>query len=338
MLSNSAFVTVGESRKTVDAMAAHTHPRGEYSILRECFSKTVAQIETPHPPGTFAGDFRFAVKAQFATWHTDNVYLGEEFPGIQFLALEAIRPKERRRIVMLIHNVSSLKRVLPLTALRLGRLVDHFLCLSERSRAELRSRYGVSDSRITVVNSRVDTDFFRPDPSVQIERMVSSAGAINRDFDTLIEAVVPLGVTTKIAADTAWRYSAKTERRRTLPESVEMRSWGTYLNLRALYARSAVVVVPLHREMLSGVTVALEAMAMGRPVILTRNPYVEDFIADGETGFFVPAHDAGALRARISELLEDPHRAVEMGARARKWVEEHFSLERYVSRILSAWG
>ena len=113
----------------------------------------------------------------------------------------------------------------------------------------------------------------------------------------------------KIAADTIWRYSVANKGKTQsamLPPNVEMRSWGTYANLRQLYAESRVVVVPLARPIISGITVALEGMAMGKPVILTRNPYVEGFIEDGVTGFHVEPGNPAALRERIRWLLDHP--------------------------------
>jgi glycosyltransferase involved in cell wall biosynthesis len=117
-----------------------------------------------------------------------------------------------------------------------------------------------------------------------------------------------------------------------------MRSWGTYEKLRELYATSAVVVVPLAKPMLSGVTVALEAMAMGRPTILSRNAYVEDFVRDGENGLLVPPGDPDILGKKIRYLLDHPEQAAQLGKRAREWVLEHFTVEAYVNKILSVWN
>ena len=89
--------------------------------------------------------------------------------------------------------------------------------------------------------------------------------------------------------------------------------------------------------MLSGVTVVLEAMAMGRPVIVSHNVYIEDFVRDGENAVFVPAGDPEALRKQIRYLLDHPDDAARMGQRAREWVLDGFSVEAYVSRILSVW-
>ena len=261
MLDNSAFITVGEPAQTLEAARAGRAPKAEYaSFLEERhFSQVLAMVDRGMNPGSTASLVRFALSANWATWDRETIYLGEEYPGIQYLAVHAAL-RRRKRIGMLVHNVASMKRRLALGTLRLGRLVNHFFCLSSHSRRELEEQYGVPRARITVVGSRVDTAFFRPDAAAPQQRQVCSAGAINRDYGMLIEAAGPLGVPLKIAADTQWRYSAKAITRE-VPPFVEMRSWGNYVNLRALYAESAVVVVPLERAMMSGVTVALEGMA-----------------------------------------------------------------------------
>jgi glycosyltransferase involved in cell wall biosynthesis len=337
MISNSAFITVGEPKAVLDEVAAGRAPGAEYAVLRSgYFSRVEAMVDTalnPRRRGSFSA---FALMAYRRTWHEENIYLGEEFPGIQYLAVHAAL-RRRKRIAMLIHNVTSLRRRLPLVTLRLSRLLDHVLCLSQQSQREVESIYGIDRSRITVIGSRVDTEFFKPDPAVPVEEIVSSAGVVNRDYRTLVEAMRPLGVSTKIAADTAWRYSAGAPIIGALPPFVEMRSWGSYANLRSLYARSAVVVVPLQRPMLSGVTVVLEAMAMGKPVVLTHSPHVDDFLRDREHGFFVPAGDESALREKIRYLLDHPAEAARMGARGREWVLERFTVPQYVARILSVW-
>lgn len=337
MIPSSAFVTVGESASNMAAVEAGRSPGAEFAVLRtNHFSKVIAMVNTHIPPGARAANLRFAALAHQGSWDARNIYLGEEFPGIEYLALQAAlrRPK---RIAMLVHNTASLRRRLPLSTLGLKGLVDHWLCLSQLSKQELESRYNVPSDAITVVGSRVDTKFFTPDPSAKIEAQVCSAGAINRDYDTLIKAAEPLGVPLKIAADTAWRYSAGSGTPKDVPAFVEMRSWGTYVKLRELYATSAVTVVPLEKPMLSGVTVALEAMAMARPVIVTRNGYIEDFFRDGENCLLVPAGDVDTLRQKLRHLLDNPAEGERLGKRAREWVLERFTVDQYVNKIMSVW-
>lgn len=338
MIPDSAFITIGETTRSLEEVAARRRPGAEYAVLSKGhFSKVLAMVDTPIRPDSVGGMLRFAAYAHRHSFSARSIYLGEEFPGIEYLALQAVL-RRRKRIAMLIHNVVSLRRRLPLATLRLGHLLDHVLCLSDRSKQELERDYGFDSSRITVIGSRVDTDFFTPDPTAVVERQVCSAGAINRDYDTLIAAMQPLNIPTKIAADTAWRYSAGVTEQRELPSFVEMRSWGTYVKLRELYATSAIVVVPLSKSMLSGVTVALEAMAMGKPVILTRNPYVESFMTHGETGYFVPPGDPEAIRSLVRRLLDDPSEAERVGARAREAVLSRFTVAHYVDKILSVWS
>lgn len=64
-------------------------------------------------------------------------------------------------------------------------------------------------------------------------------------------------------------------------------------------------------------TVAMEAMAMSRPVIAARSGGLPDIVAHGETGLVVPPGDAGALRDAIARLLTDPALAGRMGAAGR---------------------
>ncbi|MFL5345507.1 MAG: glycosyltransferase family 4 protein [Hyalangium sp.] len=339
MLQDSAYIGVGEPAKRVNDALAKKGPMGEFAAMNlGVFSQVVSMAQRGMNPASNADCARFALEAWRETREARNILLAEEFPGIQFLAVDALLSRRKRRIVMLLHNVASKKRWLALSKLRLARRVDHFLCLSPHSQRILVEEYGFPSERVSVIYSRVDTDYFRPQPEQPTKRQVCAAGAVNRDYDSLIRAAMDLDAEVKIAADTVWRYSVagkEHEQARALPPNVEMRSWGTYANLRQLYAESRVVVVPLARPIISGITVALEGMAMGKPVILTRNPYVEGFLEDGVTGFHVEPGNPAQLRERIRWLLENPQQAEAMGRRGREKAERDFSVGRYVERILA---
>jgi glycosyltransferase involved in cell wall biosynthesis len=60
-------------------------------------------------------------------------------------------------------------------------------------------------------------------------------------------------------------------------------------------------------------TVAMEAMASGRPVIASRIGGLSDIVADGETGYLIDPGDAAALREGIARLLEDRDLRLKMG-------------------------
>ncbi len=67
-------------------------------------------------------------------------------------------------------------------------------------------------------------------------------------------------------------------------------------------------------------TVAMEAMAAGKPVIASRIGGLPEIVADGDTGILVPPDDAGALRAAMARLIADPALAAAMGSVGRERV------------------
>ena len=89
----------------------------------------------------------------------------------------------------------------------------------------------------------------------------------------------------------------------------------------------------------SGLTVVLEAMASGRPVVVTANPGVADYVDHGETGLLVLAGDVDAFAGATEELLADDDRRIEMGRLAAARVRERFTTEvmaDHLARMLRA--
>jgi glycosyltransferase involved in cell wall biosynthesis len=66
----------------------------------------------------------------------------------------------------------------------------------------------------------------------------------------------------------------------------------------------------------------LEAMALGKPVVGTRGASFEEMIRDGETGFLVPAGDAGALADTLCSAWREP-RLDEIGRAAAAAVQAY---------------
>jgi glycosyltransferase involved in cell wall biosynthesis len=80
-----------------------------------------------------------------------------------------------------------------------------------------------------------------------------------------------------------------------------------------------------------GLSIAtIEAMAAGRPVVVTRSGGPQEIVQDGKTGFLVPPADPETLAARVCEILLHPELGARLGAAAGKDVEERFALSRMV--------
>jgi glycosyltransferase involved in cell wall biosynthesis len=68
----------------------------------------------------------------------------------------------------------------------------------------------------------------------------------------------------------------------------------------------------------------LEAMASGLPVVATDVGGVSELVADGETGFVVPARDPTAFAAPLARLCSDAGLRQRLGDAARRRAQDRF--------------
>jgi glycosyltransferase involved in cell wall biosynthesis len=191
--------------------------------------------------------------------------------------------------------------------------------------------WGVPADRVRHIPFGVDTDFFRPGPAEAEPGLVVSAGNDrHRDHAQLVRAVA------KARGEVP---EARLELATRLPVDLPAELGAVHPGLdeaavARLYRRAGVVALAttpnLHG---SGMTVALEAMAVGRPVVVPDTPGLLEYVADGETGLTYPVGDEAALTARITELLRDPDRAAELGRAGRRRVESMFTTELQARRL-----
>jgi glycogen synthase len=84
--------------------------------------------------------------------------------------------------------------------------------------------------------------------------------------------------------------------------------------------------------------VALEAMAMRRPVIGTRVCGIDEAVIDGQTGWLVAADDPAALADSIVGLLNDPESAERFGLAGRRRYEAAFTASRMIDGTRAAYA
>jgi D-inositol-3-phosphate glycosyltransferase len=87
------------------------------------------------------------------------------------------------------------------------------------------------------------------------------------------------------------------------------------------YAAAEMVVMPSHYESFG--MVALEAMAMGTPVIASEVGGLAYVVRDGYNGFLVPRRDAEALAQRIADLLNDQPLRQHMSRNATHYARDY---------------
>lgn len=71
--------------------------------------------------------------------------------------------------------------------------------------------------------------------------------------------------------------------------------------------------------------VALEAMALGVPVLATDVGGNREILKQGVTGWLVAPGDPVALAQAVADVLREPNKRVQVAARAKTWVAEHRS-------------
>lgn len=188
----------------------------------------------------------------------------------------------------------------------------------------LHSEWGVPRARLHYLPVGIDTDFYSLQPQPDYDTpVVASAGEDRyRDHALLVEAVARLQ-----PAHPAIRLELATDLPVNLPEQLGTLYRGRMDGkMRDLYRRASVVGIALKPTYTgSGLTVALEAMASGRPVVMTGNPGIDAYVEHGVTGLLVPPGDVDAFAAAIGELLSDPVRCAEMGAAAVEKARREFT-------------
>jgi glycosyltransferase involved in cell wall biosynthesis len=253
------------------------------------------------------------------------------------LALAAVARRDPRPVSIITHGsfFASKRFAWVMRALRRRSSVS-FIPLSHSIGQRLREQFGVPAYRVTPAGYATDTRFFRPRPQCTDPRLVVGVGTANRDYQLLADAVLELDANIEIAADSAWyRSNVAVEAAESEAHRLRLGSYD-YCALRDLYARAAVVAVPMHRGLHAcGYSAIAEAMAMGKPVVATRTDCPSDFIEHGVSGFYVPPGDVAAMRNRVAQLLGEPALAARMGAAAAERMQR-FGVEGYAARIASA--
>jgi glycosyltransferase involved in cell wall biosynthesis len=147
----------------------------------------------------------------------------------------------------------------------------------------------------------------------------------DRDWRTLIEAF----------GNNA-RYEVRLATRRRIPASlrapnVEIASASGIVKQRELYAWADVIIVPLrHNSHVSGLTVTLEAAAVGKPMVVTDVGGLKAYFS-ANAASYVPPFDPQALRGAVERLAAAPEEALRQARTAaaellsRDFTTQHFA-------------
>ena len=348
------LATVESAEKTRESVRRREGPRREYLELADLFGADVIDSSAMRDHPTARWLARFTVRGAGHAWlasrlikNYDVVFSDGEHIGLP-LAMMLKGRRDRPRHVMIGHRLSSWKKrfLTPLVCDGIDAVIVH----SGRQLEHAVQGGGFTPSQVYLTPYSIDTEFWQPQPPGS-EQLIVSCGIEQRDYSCLIDAVRDLPISVCVGAMSHWSRDRNRLRGRALPANMTVDAYD-YVQLQQLYCQSRMVVVPLRAtDFQAGITTILEAMAMGRPVVVTRAPGQQETVvgplwgadqtrwptegppAEDSTGLYVPVDNADALRAAIVYLLERPELAAVLGANGRRYVEQHTSLGLYVRRL-----
>jgi len=225
---------------------------------------------------------------------------------------------------------------------------DALMACSVNIRDFVCARLGIAPERIAVVNCGVDAEGFEPpaEPSDEGEPVVLFVGNVesSKGVDVALEAVLALRERHPalrlrvLGKGTLVEDLAARARAAGAPGCLELVGFvAERERLPAYYRAASVFCSPAEHE--PGVAnVFIEAMACGCPAIASAAGGGAEAVADGETGFVVPARDVAATTRAIDRILSEPALRRRMSRAARRRVDEHFAAPAYVRRILDVYA
>jgi glycosyltransferase involved in cell wall biosynthesis len=227
------------------------------------------------------------------------------------------------------------------------RTVDCFVAVSKAGARHLIECKHCPEGKVVQIYNGRDVTRFRPDPTTRAsvrrelgltrhDPLIVHVGRLSpqKGHRYLLDAM-PVVLhhlpRTKLAivGDGELRPQLEAEvARRVLGSSVVFT--GFQSSVTRLLDAADVVVLPSLFEGLP--LTAIEAAAMGKPLVASSVDGTPEVVDDGHTGLLVPPADSVRLAEALVTLLKDEPRRAAMGAAARRLVEERFDLGQHVAR------
>ncbi len=227
--------------------------------------------------------------------------------------------------------------------------VDRFLCASGAIRRMLIDD-GIAPERTAVVHDGVDLTKLSAVPAASIHEafwlphsapVVANAAALvpHKGQRHLVEAAA---IVVREVPDARFVILGEGELRESLERQIKSHGLEKHVVLAGFRADVLSLCKTIDLFVMSSITeglgsAVLEAMACRKAVVGTEAGGIPEAVVDGETGVLVPPRNDAALAAAIVRLLRDAAMRTRFGEAGYKRVEEHFSAERMVARVLAVY-
>ncbi|MFA5190362.1 MAG: glycosyltransferase family 4 protein [Verrucomicrobiia bacterium] len=258
-----------------------------------------------------------------ARWKYDCVYSAAipEVMGLGLLRGLGLFPKP---IVAVAHH--------PLPAGRRPRIcvrgMDRIICLSQQTAREIGEFFPESRQNISVIPWGWDVEWCKP--LKEGGDLMIAAGKTLRDHDTLCQAARETKMPTRIFCSEDSKPHGEVPDWVVVEAGAGVREALLESDLEPWYARAMVVAIPLQGiNCLTGLSSVLTAMAYGKPLIVTRNRYLDIDVEKEGCGIWVDPGDVAEWIKAITFIKSNPDAAIEMGRRGRQLCESYYNIQRF---------
>ncbi|NML34323.1 glycosyltransferase family 4 protein [Paraburkholderia antibiotica] len=217
-----------------------------------------------------------------------------------------------------------------------ARHADRVFVISEQLGRFARARWGIDKERMFLLPNCVEPERFASFASQEIEHdTIGYAGSLMayEGLDTLIDAVAQLRargvrISVSLIGDGEARVSLESQVQR-LGLSEQIRFLGRMAPQKAQEALSRCALVCIPRKPFKVCEIVppiklVEAMAMGKPVIVPDLPVFRDEMGERPAGWFFKAGDPTALARVIETAMSDRAALAAMG----EWAKEYATTQR----------
>lgn len=291
-----------------------------------------SRLPMPVRRRTTAGSLIHVVAAMRKLDRFDVVFSDGEHVGAPLgLGIASRRPGMPH--LMLGHHLTTAAKRRFFKVFRPERGITRILMHSRRQVDVAQRELRLAPASLAFLPYFADPDFWAPRGGGE-EDLVATAGREHRDYATLAGACFDLPLRVAVAAGSFHSPRAPWLPPKRWPANFELLQLLSRIALRDLFARARVVVVPvLNTDFQAGVTTLLEAMAMGKAVVVTATDGQRDIVEDGETGILVPPGAVREMRDAVRRLWANPRERARLGSNARAAVQSRFSLGAYASAV-----
>lgn len=221
------------------------------------------------------------------------------------------------------------------------RQIDAFAFFSKnlmlKTQEDLKYNQLDKDNKCFSVSWGADVDFYK---NIEIKRDQTEvpyavcAGTADRDYDILIKAFENIPINLKIYC-TPNTIPASTH----LPPNVFIdTSWVPYDQLLEEYVNSSFIIIPLKEEIREkgntyGLTVLLDAMAVGKPVLMTQHSFLDIDIQSEKIGLWVYDNTPEGWSKKLLQMVGGETDLDAMGKRAKQLHLEKYNIRNFANQM-----